>query len=759
MLTTANRTASSGSTTANRQSTNGSSANGSSANGSTANSASTDGVFASIYEVSAVSVENESAPESKPVSPSEGNDTDPPFNFNWDHTRYDHHAKTEPLRYDPEAIAAHYGRRPFQVWGRTISIFWPMLTFAFSILWDKQIGQLEKNERKRAIQIRDLITRLGPAYIKVGQALSTRPDLLPTVYLDEFSRLQDQIPPFSNELAFQFIKEELGQAPDQIYAELSDTPVAAASLGQVYKGRLKTGEEVAVKVQRPDLAEQIALDIHILRNLAGLVQRAMKQIRSDLVAIMDEFGERIFEEMDYINEGQNAERFAKLYGHLQDIYVPHIHWQYTNRRVLTMEWINGIKLTDPKRIKEQGGDAGYLVEMGVQCSLRQLLEHGFFHADPHPGNLLATPDGKLAYLDFGMMSQVKVKQRYGLLEAVVHLVNRDFDSLAEDYVKLEFLTPDVDLTPIIPAFADVFGDALGSSVASLNFKSITDQLSALMYEYPFRVPAYYALIIRSLVTLEGIAIKVDPNFKVLSKAYPYVAKRLLTDQAPELRASLQDLLFKDGTFRWNRLENLLRNASNSQDYDLNQILEQTIDFIFSERGAFIREYLVLEIVNAADDLGQNSWNQMVTTLQQPMSLPKSWDEVSQGFEQLRDRLSTLTNFSFIRMPQTGVGSSPNAVQEVEKTSNLEHIIRILGLLRDTPGFEPQLIVNLVPKLLAKEELQHMGMDIVSQLTQRAIARFIREFFELTPEGATELGLDQGLSSGSGDRKALPGGSR
>jgi predicted unusual protein kinase regulating ubiquinone biosynthesis (AarF/ABC1/UbiB family) len=155
--------------------------------------------------------------------------------------------------------------------------------------------------------------------------------------------------------------------------------------------------------------------------------------------------------------------------------------------------------------------------VGVQCSLRQLLEHGFFHADPHPGNLLATTEGKLAYIDFGMMSEVKPYQRYGLIEAVVHLVNRDFAGLAHDYVKLEFLTPDTDLTPIIPALANVFNDALGASVAELNFKSITDQLSALMYEYPFRVPAYYALIIRSLVTLEGIAINVDPTLRYSRK--------------------------------------------------------------------------------------------------------------------------------------------------------------------------------------------------------------------------------------------------
>ncbi|NER30992.1 MAG: AarF/ABC1/UbiB kinase family protein, partial [Symploca sp. SIO1C4] len=402
--------------------------------------------------------------------------------------------ETEALRYDPVAISATYSKMPLQVLGRTLNTVLPLASFAFGMWWDRFWARQESNQRRRAIQLRETLTNLGPAYIKVGQALSTRPDLVSPVFLEELTKLQDQLPPFPNEVAYRFIEEELGDRPDQIYAELTPQPVAAASLGQVYKGKLKTGETVAVKVQRPGLAQRIALDVYILRSLAIWAQKNIKRLRSDLVAIMDEFGNRIFEEMDYQQEGRNAELFAKFYGHIAEIYVPRIYWQYTGRRVLTMEWITGTKLTDMRAIMAQEIDAKHLIEVGVQCSLRQLLEHGFFHADPHPGNLLATPEGKLAYIDFGMMSQVKPYQRYGLIEAVVHLVNRDFSGLAHDYIKLEFLTEDTDLTPIIPALANVFNDALGASVAELNFKSITDQLSALMYEYPFRVPAYYALI-------------------------------------------------------------------------------------------------------------------------------------------------------------------------------------------------------------------------------------------------------------------------
>ncbi|NEQ80142.1 MAG: AarF/ABC1/UbiB kinase family protein [Moorea sp. SIO2I5] len=621
--------------------------------------------------------------------------------------------ETETLRYDPSVIAAKYHKAYLQVLGRSFKIISSFISFALGLWWDRFRGRDVTENRARAIQLRKILTDLGPAYIKIGQALSTRPDLVPPIFLEELTLLQDQLPPFENEVAYQFIEEELGDRPENIFAELSEKPVAAASLGQVYKGKLKTGETVAVKVQRPGLAHKITLDLYIIRRLAQWVQSNVKRVRSDLVAIMDEFGARIFEEMDYQHEGRNAERFAELYGKLPEIYVPRIYWEYTGRRVLTMEWITGSKLTDMETIKAQGIDAKHLIEVGVNCSLRQLLEHGFFHADPHPGNLLATSDGKLAYIDFGMMSQVKTYQRYGLIEAVVHLVNRDFPGLAKDYVKLEFLTPDTDLTPIIPALAKVFNNALGASVAELNFKSITDQLSALMYEYPFRVPAYYALIIRSLVTLEGIAINVEPDFKVLSKAYPYVAKRLLTDPSPELRASLKDLLFKDGGFRWNRLENLLRNAGNSPDYDLNQVLDQTLDFIFSERGAFIREQMVNEIVKAIDSFGRRTLDNVSYALQERLGLE--------------------------------INNKDNQYNKPEdKPENTENIQRIWKILQDTPGFDLMQLLPVIPQVLIKQETQEMGQKIAGSLAQRVIARMIREaLLQDNPDHGTLNGHGQG----------------
>jgi predicted unusual protein kinase regulating ubiquinone biosynthesis (AarF/ABC1/UbiB family) len=644
----------------------------------------------------------------KPIFPEQDGDLLPVEVVDWVPPVHLSSAQGPPPRdttvqpYDPEQIRQQYQGQWFTVGQRWFAILLPFASFVFFRWWDTKTDSARKNERVRAVALREMLTQLGPAFIKIGQALSTRPDILSAAFLEELSKLQDQIPPFDNTVAYRFIEEELGAPYTDIYDTLSPEPIAAASLGQVYKGRLKSGETVAVKVQRPDLAQQITLDIYIIRGLASWAQRTFKKnIRTDLAAILDEFAGRLFEEMDYIQEGKNSERFFSLYGYLPDIYVPKIYWEYTNTRVLTMEWITGIKLNQPEKILAQGIDASHLIDVGIQCSLRQLLEHGFFHADPHPGNLLAMPNGKLAYLDFGMMSEINVEQRYGLLNAIVHIVNREFDALAYDYVRLGFLTPDVDVTPIVPALTQIFNDALGSSVSDLNINRIFEGLSDVMYEYPFRVPAYYALIVRSLITMEGIAMSVDANFKVLSAAYPYVAKRLLTDTAPELRASLKDLLFKDESFRWNRLENLLNNARNVENYDLNQALNQAVEFLFSERGDFIRARLADELVKNLDQFGQDTLNDWSHQLQQRLG----WAPAP---------------------PQPTLDPQP-------PHATADHIRRIWGLLQDTPGFDASALVPVLVNVVMRTEAQALGAQVATGLVQRTTARLLREW--LLPKNA------------------------
>jgi len=204
----------------------------------------------------------------------------------------------------------------------------------------------------------------------------------------------------------ELIEEDLGSRIDEIFLEIDKQPISAASLGQVHKAKLKNEEVVAVKVQRPGLREQITLDLYIVRNIAYWLKNNIGLIRSDLVALIDELGKRVFEEMDYLNEAENAEKFRNMHKHNQMIAVPKIYKEITSRRVLSMEWIDGTKLTNLEDVKKLGINPDEMIDIGVQCSLEQLLEHGFFHADPHPGNLAVSNKGKLIFYDFGMMGNI-----------------------------------------------------------------------------------------------------------------------------------------------------------------------------------------------------------------------------------------------------------------------------------------------------------------------------------------------------------------
>ena len=518
----------------------------------------------------------------------------------------------QSLRYDAKAIASYYRFRPWQVIWRALAVVWLFGNFALHLYWDKLTKREAINQPKRAREIRKIITALGPAYIKVGQALSTRPDLIRKDFLDELTKLQDQLPAFPNHIAFNIIESGLGRSISEVYREFSPEPVAAASLGQVYKAVLYSGETVAVKVQRPNLRPRLSLDLYLMRILASVVEPWLPlNLGHDLTLIVDEFGLKLFEEIDYLNEAKNAEQFAANFAGDPEVKVPIIYNQFCNHFVLTLEWIDGIKLTDLEKLEAAGLDADDLVRIGVTSGLRQLLEYGFFHADPHPGNLFATLDGRMAYIDFGMMDQLSESMKETIASAVVQLINRDYEGLAQDFVNLGFLTPDTDIRPIIPALEIVLGNAVGESVGDFNFKTITDEFSELMYEYPFRLPAKFALIIRSLITQEGLALSLNPNFKIVEVSYPYVSQRLLTGESPQLRRRLLDVLIKDGQFQWERLENMIEIASSDDSFDILPTARLGLQYILSEEGKYLRQQLLIALTEGErlhTDEVQRLWN-------------------------------------------------------------------------------------------------------------------------------------------------------
>ena len=597
------------------------------------------------------------------------------------------------LKYDPEIISKIYQKNPSRLFKRLWQTLIPIFLYIISVGWDKLTGQLKKESkaRFRAKQLTNLLVELGPAFVKAGQALSTRPDIIPVILLEELSELQDQLPGFDGNKAMELIEEDLNKKIDEIFLTIDKDPISAASLGQVHKGVLKNKEIVAVKVQRPGLREQITLDLYIVRNIANWLKNNIGFIRSDLVALIDELGKRVFEEMDYLNEAENAEKFRNLHLHNSKIAVPKIYKETTSRRVLTMEWIDGTKLTNLEGVKNLGIDPDKMIEIGVQCSLEQLLEHGFFHADPHPGNLLALKDGRLCYLDFGMMSEVSRSSRSGLIQAVVHLVNKNFDKLSQDFVKLGFLSKEVNLEPIVPAFQDVFVNAVELGVSKMDFKSVTDDMSGVMYKFPFQLPPYYALIIRSLLTLEGIALSVDPDFKILGAAYPYFAKRLMEDPDPQLRESLKEMLFDNKQFKWDRLEDLLSNAAKQTNLDLEKLLDEVINLLFSPKGGFLRDEIINGLTSQIDLIG--------------LKLLKS-----------------VNNF-LPKSIKLNVAKEDNNINDL--ILSIEPFKNFLEIIQKIPGYSMDIFLKRMPRLINEPYTKEMSFKIAKKVTEKGVVRLVK----------------------------------
>ncbi|HEY9827711.1 MAG TPA: AarF/ABC1/UbiB kinase family protein [Stenomitos sp.] len=536
-------------------------------------------------------------------------------------------------QYDAAAISRYYRWRPWRVAWRSLQVLFMFGWFVWGLFWDRWLNCTEQNLPLRAMQLRKLLTHLGPTFIKIGQALSTRPDLVRQDYLDQLMLLQDQLPAFPAAQAFAIIERQLDAPIEDLFLEISPQPVAAASLGQVYKGRLYNGQEVAIKVQRPHLQQKLTLDLYIIRRVAQWLGPLLPiNLGHDITLIVDEFGTKLFEEIDYHNEGLNAERFARNFSDSPDIKVPQIFWKYSSGKVLTLEWIDGFKLTATQCMVDADISPDHLIRVGVESGLRQLLEFGFFHADPHPGNLFAMRDGRMAYIDFGMMDQLDQTTKETLVDALVHLINQDYGRLAEDFVRLGFLTPDADIRPIIPALEAVFGDIVGASVRDFNFKTITDRFSDLMFEYPFRIPAKFALIIRSLVTQEGVALCLNPEFKIVEISYPYIAKRLLTEESPAFRRRLMEVLFKDGRFQWARLENMIEIARSDSSFDLVPTAQMGLQLLLSEEGQFLRRQIIMALTE--DDRLHTEEVQRLWALIQPDLQPRRL--VNAAFDALVD---------------------------------------------------------------------------------------------------------------------------
>jgi predicted unusual protein kinase regulating ubiquinone biosynthesis (AarF/ABC1/UbiB family) len=399
--------------------------------------------------------------------------------------------------------------------------------------WSYRGGMTEAKQasrrRSQAIWIRETLLDLGPTFIKVGQLFSTRADLFPAEYVEELAKLQDKVPAFRFEQVEAIIEQDFGKTIPQLYRSFDPIPLAAASLGQVHKAQLQSGEEVVVKVQRPALKKLFEIDLAILRGIARYFQNHPDWGRGrEWMGIYDECCRILYEEIDYLNEGRNADTFRRNFRGEDWVLVPRVYWRYTSPRVLTLEYAPGIKISHYEALEAAGLDCKVIAQLGAKAYLRQLLHDGFFHADPHPGNIAVTPEGGLIFYDFGMMGQVQPLTREKLLQTFMGIAQKDATQVVDSLVELGALSPAEDMGPVRRSVQYMLDNFMDKPFETQSVAQISDDLYEIAYSQPFRFPATFTFVMRAFSTLEGVGKGLDPDFNFMEVAKPF-ATELMTN--------------------------------------------------------------------------------------------------------------------------------------------------------------------------------------------------------------------------------------
>ena len=430
-------------------------------------------------------------------------------------------ADPKPLRWQ----RAHYSPTT-----RKVDIFASSAQLVFYLWWDQQMpGRSLRYRHRRAQWLVGVLLDLGPTFIKLGQALSTRADLLPLEYVEALGRLQDKVPPFDANAAIAIIEAELGTSIYQLYREFDPVPIAAASLGQVHKARLHTGEEVVVKVQRPGLDKLFQIDFKILRQMLQFCDRFFPWTRRyNLHEIYQEFTQILQNEIDYIQEALNADRFRFNFRDHPRILIPTVYPKYTTRRVLTMDYLPGIKISDRQSLEACGINVKEINQLGICCYLKQLLQDGFFQADPHPGNMAVSQDGCLIFYDFGMMAEVMPINKDQMVTTFFAVLRKDTDQVVDTLTDMGLIEPLADMRPVRRVTQFLLEKFTEKPIELQAFGELRSELYALYEQQPFRLPAKMTFILKALTTLDGVARSLDPQYNLLACAKPFVTSLTLS---------------------------------------------------------------------------------------------------------------------------------------------------------------------------------------------------------------------------------------
>lgn len=435
-----------------------------------------------------------------------------------------------------------------------------------------------EGDTRRWENIRIIIEELGPTFIKLAQVLSNRPDLLPSALIAEFEKLQDKVPPFETELARAIIEVELGRPIEEIFSYFDDLPLGAASIGQVHRARLLTGEDVVVKVQRPAVAAKVVTDLSLLREFVKLTETYF--VSAGLLNpldIVDTFDKSMRRELDYSIEARNIEQFHKIYGKDSGFDVPKVYRDISSNKVLTIEFIGGCKITDVPQLEAWGLEPENIAEQGIDIYLKQIFEGGFFHADPHPGNVLIRPNGRITLIDFGMTGKLMQQEKYAFAGVFISLAKQDSRGMAINLRRLATDSEIEDIRMLERDLNELIEEYVVLDTGDLGMQDLTASLQRISYNYKMKIPGSVFLILRALAILEGIGKQLHPKFEALEYIKPYGVKLITEQYSPQN-------ITGEVTFTASQLASLLYTLPIELRYILKKFKKDNIKFNIELKG-------------------------------------------------------------------------------------------------------------------------------------------------------------------------------
>ncbi|MBW4665864.1 MAG: AarF/ABC1/UbiB kinase family protein [Cyanomargarita calcarea GSE-NOS-MK-12-04C] len=435
-------------------------------------------------------------------------------------------------------------RRFFDIWSFVLILMFKLWRLNKSWSYAGGATEAKKTSRRKvqAVWIRSTLLDLGPTFIKVGQLFSTRADIFPSEYVEELAKLQDKVPAFSYEQVEKIVEQELSKKIPELFHSFEQIPLAAASLGQVHKAVLHSGESVVVKVQRPALKQLFEIDLKILKGITRYFQNHPKWGKGrDWLGIYEECCRILWEEIDYLNEGRNADQFRRNFRAYDWVKVPRVYWRYASPRVLTLEYAPGIKISQYEALEAAGLDRKALARQGAEAYMVQLLNNGFFHADPHPGNIAVSGEGALIFYDFGMMGRIQSNVREGLMETLFGIASKDGDRVVKSLIDLGAIAPTDDMGPVRRSVQYMLDHFMDQPFENQSVAAISEDLYEIAYNQPFRFPATFTFVMRAFSTLEGVGKGLDPEFNFMEVAKPYAMQLMTNTNGSEGNSFLNEL--------------------------------------------------------------------------------------------------------------------------------------------------------------------------------------------------------------------------